>query len=220
MSFELLETLGVSTTRSVLDENRYSTREPDNERTTREMEEAREEEIEAAQNLPEDTEEQDMGTELDTAPETTTPAQAITYALKHYWWVLVIIIAAIIVFLILLRRILRRRWLATIDQLSREDGVYNLYRLFLFGIAKSGYKRAPNLTLEEFWELRKNQLSKFDTDGVDFGQPTETYRKVYFGRQPGSEEEYADYLTYYNGFHRHVRKEGGFWRYLILYFRL
>ncbi len=220
MSFELLETLGVSQTRTVLDENRYSTQEPDDQRTTREREESRQEEIEAAQNLPEDTEEQDMGSEIDTAPETTTPAQAITYALKHYWWVLVIIIAAIIVFLILLRRYLRKRWLATIDGLSREDGVYNLYRFFLFGIARSGYKRAPNLTLEEFWELRKNQLSKFDTDGVDFGQLTETYRKVYFGRQPVSEAEYADYLKYYSGFHQHVRKEGGFWRYLILYFRL
>ncbi len=220
MSFELLETLGVSTTRTVLDQNRYSTQEPEEDRTTREMEESREEEIEAGQNLPEDTEEQDMGTELDTAPDQTTLAQAISYALKHFWWVWVIVIAAIIVFLILLRRILRKRWLATIDGLSREDGVYNLYRFFLFGIARSGYKRAPNLTLEEFWELRKNQLSKFDTDGVDFGQLTETYRKVYFGRQPVSEEEYADYLTYYKGFHRHVRKEGGFWRYLILYFRL
>ncbi len=220
MSFELLETLGVSTTRTVLDEERYSTQEPDDQRTTREMEESRQEEIEAGQNLPEDTQAQDMGTELDTAPETTTPAQAITYALKHYWWVLVIIIAAVIVFLILLRRYLRKRWLATIDGLSREDGVYNLYRLFLFGIGKSGYKKASNLTLEEFWELRKNQLCKFDTDGVDFGKLTETYRKVYFGRQPVSEEEYADYLTYYKGFHQHVRKEAGFWRYLVLYFRL
>ncbi len=220
MSFEMLETLGVSQTRSVLDPDRTSTEEPEDERTTREMEESRQEDIEAGQNLPEESQEQNAGTELDTAPEETPPAQAITYVVKHYWWVWVIIIAAVIVFLILLRRILRRRWLATIDGLSREDGVYNLYRFFLFGLAKSGYQRASNLTLEEFWELRKNQLCKFDTDGVDFGKLTDTYRKVYFGRQPVSEEEYKDYLTYYNGFHRHVRKEAGFWRYLFLYFRM
>ncbi|MCD8200009.1 MAG: hypothetical protein LUD25_03520, partial [Coriobacteriaceae bacterium] len=156
----------------------------------------------------------------DTEDEETTPAQSISRALKQYWWVLVIIIAAVIVFLILLRRALRRRWLAAIDRLPRTEGVYNLYRFFLFGIGKSGCRRTSNQTLEEFWESREAQLRKFDTEGVDFGKLTATYRKVYFGRQTVSEDEYADYLTYYKGFHKHVRREAGFWRYLILYFRL
>ncbi|MCD8110121.1 MAG: DUF4129 domain-containing protein [Clostridiales bacterium] len=221
MSFEILEKIGVSTVLVQVDRDKISEQEPDQEMATDEQEEEEEEEeMNDTDEAPDREEQEDAGNQQDTAAAFTERAQAISYQLAKHWYILVIVAAVLVCLGIYSRKLLRKKWLAEIDRLPRADGVLNLFGFFMFGMEKAGCKRAANLTLDEYQAVNAKQLGKFDAETVDFARLTEIYRKAYYGRLEVTEEEYADYLRYYEGFHRNVRKAAGAFRYLILYFRL
>ncbi|MCC8028963.1 MAG: DUF4129 domain-containing protein [Lachnospiraceae bacterium] len=220
MSFEILEKIGVSTVLVQVDRDKISVQEPEEEMATDEREEQEEEEDAGIEEEPDREEQDDAGNQQDTAAAFTERARAISYQLAKHWYILVILAAVLVCLGIYSRKLLRKKWLAEIDRLPRGDAVLNLFALFVFGMERAGCKKAANLTLDEYRKVNAKQLRKFDAETVDFTRLTEIYRKAYYGRQSVTDEEYADYLSYYAAFHRNVRKAVGIFRYVILYFRL
>ncbi|MCD7981334.1 MAG: DUF4129 domain-containing protein [Clostridiales bacterium] len=220
MSFDILEKIGVSTVLVQVDREKISSEEPDDELPSDQTEPDEEEETGETEDEPDREQEDDAGNTEDTSPAFTEQARAITYEIAKHWYILVIIAAVLVCLGIYSRKLLRKKWLDSIDALPHADAVVNLYAFFMFGMAKAGCRRAKNLTLDEYSRLNEKQLAKFDAGGVNFGRLTEIYRKAYYGRQEISEEEYADYHTYYDGFHKNVCRNAGRIRYLFLYFRL
>ncbi len=222
MSFEVLEKLGVSSVQTVINKNKESSQQPDEELFTDQMDQESQEQEDdgASQQSQLNGWDRQVGDTLESAAENIEKAKAISYEMTSRWYLLVIL-AAVIVFLIwFMKKMLRKKWLDQIDHLPRAEGIMNLYMFFLFGLSKAGYAKAGNLTLNEYQALNAEQLAKFDHEQVNFERLTRIYRKAYYGRSAVSEEEYADFRLYYAAFHKNVRKAVGNIKYAALYFKL
>lgn len=219
MSFEVLEKIGVSSVLVQLDKDKLSDQTPEDETATNEKEDDEDkEDIEAPQDSLDNS--KLAGNAMDSMAEQMEKARAISYDAASHWYLWVILAAVIVCFIIWLRKYLRKKWLDAVDRLPRAEGVLNMYQFFLYGLSKAGYAKASNLTLNEYQGLNTANLQKFDTEQVTFARLTEIYKKAYYGRQSVSEEEYADYKTYYAAFRKNLCKSVGRFKYIFMYFRV
>lgn len=216
-SFEVLERIGVATTKVLPNSDIQSQQIPDEQLATDLMND----QLDAQSNVggEEDTTDDTWeGNTIDTMANQTEDANAISYSMSSHWYVWIILAAAIVFFVIRMRKYLRKRWMAQVENLSRSDGVINLYAYFLRGLKRAGCAKAPNLTLTEYQSLNENTLHKFDVGDVTFAGLTEVYKKAYYGDAVVSEEEFADFRTYYEAFRNNLCNVTGKLKYIVVFF--
>ncbi len=212
MSMDILERLGVSTTKEIFSEDLISEEDPEDERFEDEEESTEEEtETEAETSRPE--------SEQIDSPD-TNESENITYEkLDFNWlWLLLLIPVAIAVAYIIKHR-LRKSWKKKVDGLQNRGAVINYYTLFTKDLAKAGIKRQEQTTLREFAALQEYKLSTFDTEGVTFAQLTGTYEKTIYGKAQVTDKERESFETYYSAFYENLKKEVGKFKYYLTLFR-
>ena len=220
-SMDLLQVLGVSTTRTVLDETLVSQEEPEDEKQGNEE---GEEEDEDAMNAPEEAEEDPADATEPAEAEVSLDTQdysAVRYndsSISALW--LLLLIPAAIVAAILLRIYLRRRRQRKLQALPPEAAAVQQYRFFLRCLKKAGIARPQSHTLAQYVQDNAGVLAAFTTSGADFVLLTEIYQAVLYGSQQISEEEGALFETFYAGFYPALRKEMGLPKYLLFWFSM
>lgn len=129
-----------------------------------------------------------------------------------------ILIAAVIAAAFIGRMLHRRHWEHRIQNLSNEDGVVNYYRYFLFGLSRCGYRKPENHTLLEYARNMEHEMQAFSDGDDTFSELTDIYCRTVYGRQPVSDREYQMFVRFYRNFRRNLRRETGFFRFLVKYF--
>ncbi len=211
MSMDILEKLGVSTTKEIYSEDLISEEDPDDERFEDQEEESTEEETEAETTRPE--------SEQVDSPD-TNEAENITYEkLEFNWlWLLLLIPVAIAAAYIIKHR-MRRSWKKKVDGLQNRGAVINYYVLFTKDLAKAGIKRQKQTTLREFAALQEYKLSSFDAEGITFAELTGIYEKAIYGEAHITDKERENFEIYYDAFYENLKKEIGKFKYYLTLFR-
>ena len=162
-------------------------------------------------------EEQDEGK----SKENPEGAHAIHYDLnRHIWWIFTALVLLAICLPFLLRELLRRKWYADLLQLDRESQAANLYLYYLRLFEKIGIPRGNDITLREYAARQVRSIEPYDVPETDFGDLTDLYVKVSYGRHELTEKEVERYHTYYQGIRGRIRRETGIFRFLLLYFTI
>jgi hypothetical protein len=208
-SMEPLETLGVSSTRVVLDPALSSTAEPEEQETGDQAD--RQEEADSPQgesDLPDQSLTQSVRENLtSTVQQAWSAVRYDGHAFQWLWLLLLIPLAVAGAYLWRYQR--RRRWRRQVQALSREDAVLNYYRFFLKRLGRLGLKRPPNATLREYAAHNAVQLQPFEGEGSTFAHLTGVYEGVLYGRRQVTDREYAAYEAFFEGFYPALRRELG-----------
>ena len=224
-SMELLQVLGVSSTRTVLDPSLRSNTAPDTTELDRDQEENTGQP--EASEPPEATEEAEPSEQPDTVPDAEplqsfeeTAAEKIRYELpvKRTLFYVLGSILLLLVGSLLLRCGLLRRWQQRVEQLSNEDAAVNYFRFFLKRIRRAGIPWSGYCTLREYIQQNEFELSAFMTDTVSFGELAAIYERCLLGGGRVSDEELELFRQYYREFYRNLRQELGFRRYWLRFF--
>lgn len=218
-SFEILQKIGVASIKVYPDRQKQSADTPDDEIATDEITDQQETPDSAGGQI-ETPEKNNQLEQLFDSIANQTDAKAVSYDRMNLWFVWLIAAAAAVAAVILLRRWMRKRWFERIEQLPLPERVYNLYRYFLFGLKKAGHVKSGHLTLPEFQSLQKEELQKYDADGVSFLQLTDIYMRTFYGNKEVTEEEFDAYRTYYAAFRKKLCKNMGRLKYILIYFRV
>ncbi len=190
-NMDILQVMGVTTPKEMLDPNFKSNRKPsqENENTNSDKKET----------IPNNTK-----SKKEKKPQS---GRAVHYNLhsKTIPWLIIILISLIIV-LIGLKIFMRKHWEGKVRSLSNENQVVNYYQLFLRKLALAGYGRPSQNTLLEY---AKNLEFK------NFSYLTEVYSGVFYGRQKVSEEQKKAFVDFYQSFYKDLRKEMGTFQYVV-----
>lgn len=217
-SMRQLETLGVSSTRIVLDPDMESIEEPEDEETGKEENEEESESPAGESDIP-----QQSLTETVRENITSTVQQtwmAVRYDSHDFQWLwLLLLIPAAVAAAYFWRFERRKRWRKRVQALSRENAVVNYYRFFLKRLGRLGLKRSANTTLREYAEINAVQLQPFEGERCRFADLTNTYESVLYGCHRVTDQEYAAYEAFFDGFYPGLKKELGPVRYWFKAFR-
>jgi hypothetical protein len=209
---ELLQVMGMTTPKEMLDPNMQSSQDPNSsENTSDEGEEENQEDGAEPESESAGESQEDSETENPTSAEQT---QAIHYTLDETvipW--LAIFLVLLILLAIVLKILLKKNWEKKVAALSPENQVVNYYQFFLKRLALAGYTKPENHTLSEYAANMEHELSEFADEENSFVQLTQIYAATFYGRQTVSKEEAAQFEQFYKGFNKHLRKEMGGMRY-------
>ncbi|MCD8144125.1 MAG: DUF4129 domain-containing protein [Oscillospiraceae bacterium] len=217
-SMDILEVLGVSSVRTVLDEEQTSSENPEDEEQGNNP---GEEEDEDAMNAPEESSEPSDNAEPESDTDQTEAYSATAYLFRTrtLLWLLLLIplgIAAAVA----LRIWFRRRWRAQVRGLSREDGAVNYYRFFLRRLKRAGLGKPPTHTLRQYAETNATALEPFAAGQATFPALTEIYQAVLYGDKVVTVAEFQLFEQFYDGFYANLRREMGLPKYLLHWFFL
>ena len=162
-------------------------------------------------------EEQDDGK----VKENPKDASAVFYDLEHnYWWLFLTLALMAICLPFLIKEALRRKWYADLSQMNRESQVVNLYTYLLRLFDKLKITRRDEMTLREYAAKQARSIEPYDAPDTDFGELTDLYVRVNYGRHELTEEEVEKYHSYYRGLRGRIRRETGLFRFLLKYFAI
>jgi NADH:ubiquinone oxidoreductase subunit 6 (subunit J) len=218
-SMEPLETLGVASTRVVLDPELASQQEPEEQETGDQADQ-------------EQTSDSPQGeTDLPDQSQTESVRESVTSTLQQAWsavrydghnfqWLWLLLLLPLAVALAYLWRYhSRQRWRRQVQALPRDAAVVNYYRFFLKRLGRFGLKRSPNATLREYAAHNALQLQPFEGADCSFADLTGVYEGVLYGRRPVTDREYAAYEAFFDRFYPALRRELGPVRYWLRAFR-
>lgn len=217
-SMQTLERLGISSTQIVLDPNLESIEEPESEEKGNEENEDESDSPQGENDIPQpdltDTIRDSITSNVQQAWE------AVRYDQHNFQWLwLLLLIPAAIAAAYIWRFERRKRWRKRVRALSRENAVVNYYRYFLKRLGRLGLKRSANATLREYAEVNEVQFQPFERENCRFTMLTDIYESVLYGRHRVTEEEYAVYEAFFDGFYASLKKELGPVRYWLKAFR-
>jgi hypothetical protein len=208
-SMELLERLGVSSVKTVLDPTLSADTPP--ERTEYDNETAQQQE----------DQQQDLLEAPETQPEQEeASAEAVNYDLssRNLWWLLGLIPLAIVC--VFVGRVLyKRHWHKQIQKLPREDTVVLYYHFFQKRFQKIGLGRTKFHTLREYAEETAYKMEAFQVEKVTFAQLTGVYEAVIYGGAVPTEDELGQFEAFYKQFYKNLRREIGTVKYYLQVFR-
>lgn len=217
-SMRQLETLGISSTRIVLDPNLSSIEEPDEEETGSEDNEEESDSPEGENDVPQQSLTETMRENFTSTVQQTW--MAVRYDRHNFQWLwLLLLIPVVIAAAYFWRFERRKRWRKRVRALSRENAVVNYYRFFLKRLGRLGLKRPANTTLREYAEINEAQLQPFEGETCRFAELTDIYESVLYGRHRVTDREYAAYEAFFDGFYSGLKKELGPVRYWLKAFR-
>ncbi len=147
--------------------------------------------------------------------------QSIFYNI-HFWYIpwFWIILAAIIAAVFTGRWFIKRRWKTHVDEMPLADCIVNYYKYFLTRLSRLGYKKPANHTLYEYAADMDHTLETFTDGEASFANLTDIYVRTLYGRNDVSKEEAGLFQKFYDKFYSALRKEVGFWKYMIHFFRI
>lgn len=149
-----METLGISSTRIVLDPNLSSIEEPDEEETGSEDNEEESDSPEGENDVPQQSLTETMRENFTSTVQQTW--MAVRYDRHNFQWLwLLLLIPVVIAAAYFWRFERRKRWRKRVRALSRENAVVNYYRFFLKRLGRLGLKRPANTTLREYAEINE-----------------------------------------------------------------
>jgi hypothetical protein len=218
-SMEPLETLGVASTRIVLDPELASQQEPEDRETGDETDQEQQSDSPQGEtDLPDQSLNESAREDFTSTLQQTW--SAVRYDAHSFQWLWLLLLIPLAVALAYLWRYQsRRRWRSRVQALSREDAVVNYYRFFLKRLGRFGLKRSPNVTLREYADANAFQLQPFEGEGCTFAQLTDTYEGVLYGRRQVTDREYAAYEAFFDRFYPALHKELGRVGYWLRAFR-
>jgi hypothetical protein len=218
-SMEPLETLGVASTRIVLDPELASQQEPEDRETGDEADQEQQSDSPQGEtDLPDQSLTESVRENLtSTLQQTWSAVRYDEHSFQWLWLLLLIPLAVALAYL--WRYQSRRRWRSRVQALSREDAVVNYYRFFLKRLGRFGLKRSPNVTLQEYAAANAFQLQPFEGEDCTFAQLTDTYEGVLYGRRQVTDREYAAYEAFFDRFYPALRRELGGVGYWLRAFR-
>lgn len=217
-SMRQLETLGISSTRIVLDPDLSSTEEPEDEETGNEENEEESDSPEGENDVPQQSLTETMRESFTSTVQQTW--MAVRYDQHNFQWLwLLLLIPAAVAAAYIWHFERRKRWRKRVRALSRENAVVNYYCYFLKRLSRLGLKRSANTTLREYAEINEMQLQPFEGENCRFADLTDTYESVLYGRHRVTDQEYAAYEAFFDRFYPGLKKELGPVRYWLKAFR-
>jgi hypothetical protein len=208
-SMELLERLGVSSVKTVLDPTLSADTPP--ERTEYDNETAQQQK----------DQQQDLLEAPETQPEQEeAPAQAVNYDLfspSLLWLLLLIPLTIICVFVG--RVLYKRHWHKCVQALPREAAVVLYYHFFQKRLQKIGLGCPEFHTLREYAEETVHQMEVFQVGEVTFADLTGVYEAVIYGGAVPTDEELWKFVAFYKQFYKNLRREIGTVKYYLQVFR-
>ena len=217
-SMQSLERLGISSTQIVLDPDMESVEEPEDEEKGNEENEEESDSPQGESDIPEQS-------LTDTVRENVSSAvqqawTAVRYDWHNFQWLWLLLLLPIgIAGAYLWRFERRKRWRKKVRSLSKENAVVNYYRYFVKRLGRLGLKRPENATLREYAAANQLQLQPFEGENCRFDELTSVYESVLYGRHQVTEEEYASFEAFFDGFYPGLKKELGPVRYWLKAFR-
>lgn len=147
--------------------------------------------------------------------------QSVFYNI-HFWYVpwFWIILAAVIAALFLSRWLYKKNWKKHVDAMSPADCVVNYYKYFMTRLSRLGYKKPQNHTLYEYAADMDHTMELFADGDASFTNLTDIYVRTLYGRNAVDPEDVGLFRRFYEKFHSALRKEVGFWKYLLHFFRI
>jgi hypothetical protein len=208
-SMEVLERLGVSSVKTVLDPTLSADVPPedteyDNE-TAQQEDQEQEELLEAPETQPEQEE---------------APAEAVNYDLSSpsLLWLLGLIPLAVAGAFVG-RVLYRRRWHKRVQELPGEEQVVRYYHFFQKRFQKIGLGRTEFHTLREYAQETAYQMEAFQVADITVARLTGVYEAVIYGGAVPTEEELGQFEAFYQQFYRNLRREVGSVKYYLQVFR-
>lgn len=217
-SMQQLDRLGVSSTEIVLDPNLESTEEPEDEEKGNEENEEESDSPQGVNDIPQTSLTESIRENVTSAVQQTWAAVRYDQHNFHWLWLLLLIPAALAA-AYLWRFEHRKRWRKRVQALPRESAVVNYYHYFLKRLGRLGLKRPANATLREYAALNAVQLQPFEGENCRFADLTAVYESVLYGRHRVTEQEYAAYEAFFDGFYPGLKKELGPVRYWLKAFQ-
>jgi hypothetical protein len=208
-SMEILERLGVSSVKTVLDPTLSADVPPEDTEYDKETAQQETQEQEELLEAPE------------TQPETEeAAAEAVNYDLskKSLLWLLLLIPLGVI--LLFVGRVLyKRHWHKWVQALPGEEAVVQYYQGFQKRLGKIGLGRTEFHTLREYAEEIAYQMEAFQVGEITFAQLTGVYEAVIYGGAVPTEEELEQFGAFYGQFYKNLRREVGTVKYYLQVFR-
>lgn len=202
-SFDLLEKIGVVSHLEQPNLNRQSDQKSEETLATSQTDETQEDTDSSGQNQKISGTQADASTSEQIAQTLQKPServQAITYHETARWYLWVIVAVAAVLFFLWLYNYRKKRWFTKLEQLSLSRRILCLYAYFLKRWEKQGCVRAGNQTLDEYLQVKGTEMQTYDSPDASWAHLTEIYRKVYYGGMEASEQDYTEYLKYYEVF--------------------
>ena len=213
MSMQIMEKLGVATTRIVYSEQPV----------------AQAAQSKAVQNVPEqknmnqDNKEQKKQKEEGQIGSSNIMIRvmAITYKkVVNMLWIIVPILILVFIAAVGFKWFLRKKWYSDLHGKTKEDCAVELYLLFIKKMQKAGFKRPSNLTLLEYAADSKEKLERFTAYDANFFRLTEIYLAILYGYQHISDKECELFHDFYKDFYQNLRKEMGTFHYYLQFFTI
>ena len=211
-SMDLLQVLGVSSTKTVLLPDTGSESTPDRTELGNKQGEEENSEPELTPEPTQDPAETENDTQSTPQGVTTIRYPIHTSAL---FWLIPCAVVLLIAAVVLLVKRDRRLWQARVRKLPYGDGVINYYRFFLKRLKRLGIARAGHHTLRQFYQDSGIPLQPFEGEQATFAGLTAVYERALYGQKEITPEEYLQFEAFYGGFRKTLRKEAGTLKYVI-----
>jgi len=139
---------------------------------------------------------------------------AIRYTLSGIPAIVWLLLIPLIIGLIIGGKVLQRKlWFKRVQKNDRSAQICILYRFFLSRFAKLNYKRPDSDTPMEYARRVGDKLRGFRVKDADLTSISQTFVKVGYGELNVTDEEYAQYVAFYNNFYKAAKDKLGFWGY-------
>lgn len=210
LSFDILETLGVSWTEQIESNDLTTDQENDEEQDTKNKEEQKDEEQNDEEN------EKDSENDQMHQSDETVSTHSITYDEKDYTAVWVTLLVLLLLALPFAAKYgLRSRFRKKIFGLSPPEQVRQLYAFFLKKFKRLGLGKEEGQTLQEYVGDQVMGHAMFTaSDGTTFENLSDiVMQQIYAGYVP-TEEDARKFRQFHKEFYRHARARTGPLRYL------
>lgn len=211
LSFDILETLGVSWTEQIESNDLTTDQENDDEKDTKNKNEEKENEDDK-DNQNEDDPEQNQNQQS----EENISAHSITYNEKDYTAIIVTLLILLLLALpFAIKYSLRARFRKNISGLSPPDQVRQLYAFFLKRFKRLGMGKEDGQTLQEYAGDQTENLATFAAeDGTSFEDLSDlVMQQIYAGYMP-TEADAEKFRSFYQSFYKHAKEHVGNGKYL------
>lgn len=218
LSFDILETLGVSWTQQIEDPDLTTDEENDEEQDTKNKDQENEDNKE--QN-DEQNDEDDKNDRTEQS-EDTVSTHSITYNEKDYTPVIVTLIVLLLLALpFAIKYGLRRRFRKTVFGLSPSEQVKTLFAFFLNRFRRLGMGKEDGHTLQEYTEDHAAAHLAFATEeGTRFENLSDIVSDMLYAGYEPNETDAAKFRSFYKEFYKHARERVGKWKYLLKFWTI
>jgi hypothetical protein len=201
-SMESLRVLGVSSTRTVLEEDLTSTASPEEQLSTNQQEENQQEDTPTPTPTPENGQLED---------DTQTGLTAVSYETNELdlRWLLLLLIPLGILAVCLLALWRRKHWQRKVEAMEPEQAVLAYYQHLLKKLARMGIRRPEGQTLRRFAQEQEEKIAPFRVGHHTFLWLTQQYEAVFYGGITPSPETLRGFRLVDQQLYPNLRKELG-----------